>query len=72
MGRDIGALAGVEGPRLVRARDAAQMLAISERKLWEITSPRGPIPCVRLDKAVRYDIDDLRVWVDKQKSKQRP
>ena len=43
---------------LVDAREAAQMLAISERTLWGWTAPRGPIPVVRCGRAVRYAVAD--------------
>jgi hypothetical protein len=39
---------------LLTPREAARALAISERKLWSMTQPRGPIPCVRFDRSVRY------------------
>lgn len=38
---------------LLRPRDAARILAISERSLWAMTAPRGPIPAARLGRAVR-------------------
>src|SRR5262245_29013350 len=46
-------------PMLVDARTAARLLAISERSLWALTAPRGPIACVRIGRAVRYDPRDL-------------
>lgn len=51
---------------LLRARDAAQLLAISPRKLWELTN-RGLIPCVKIDRSVRYDPADLARYVEEQK-----
>ena len=50
----------------LRPRDAAQALGISERKLWSLTSPRGPIPCVRLDRIVVYSVLSLQRWLDEQ------
>lgn len=44
--------AGTE-PLLLRPRDAAKLLAISERALWERTR-RGEVVCVRIGRAVRY------------------
>ena len=49
---------------LVSARDAADLLSISERTLWGLTAPRGPIPVVRCGRAVRYSVGDLHVWID--------
>lgn len=56
-----------DGPsRLLRTREVAQYLAISERKLWELTN-RGDIPCVRVGRAVRYDPADLQRWIEEKK-----
>lgn len=47
-------------PRLmIPSRLAAEALGISERTLWDLTAPRGPIPCVRIGKAVRYRVAAL-------------
>lgn len=54
-------------PRLLLTpREAAQTLAISPRKLWEVTKTGG-LPCVRIGRAVRYDITDLQTWITAQK-----
>jgi excisionase family DNA binding protein len=51
-------------PRLLLTpRAAAGALSVSERTLWGMTSPRGPIPAVRLGRAVRYPADALRAWI---------
>lgn len=39
------------------------MLAISERKLWELTRG-GKIPCVRIDAAVRYKTEDVHKFIE--------
>lgn len=39
---------------LVDARTAARMLSISERSLWSITAPRGPLAVVKIGRSVRY------------------
>ena len=60
-------------PLLLRPRDAARALSISERTLWALTQPRGPIPCVRvgvMNRSIRYDLLDLRAFIEGQK--QRP
>ena len=49
-----------------KARQAAEALAISPRKLWSMTSS-GEIPHVRLGRSVRYPIADLQRWIDRQK-----
>lgn len=55
-------------PLLLRATDAAKMLAISPRKLWTLTNCRE-IRCVRIGGAVRYDPADLRLFIEKHKRK---
>jgi hypothetical protein len=52
---------------LLSTRDAARFLGISERYLWEISSPRGPVPCVRMRNVVRYDPADLKQAVERFK-----
>lgn len=51
---------------LLRPPEAAERLAISPRKLWELTR-RGDIPVVKIGRAVRYDPRDLADWIDREK-----
>ena len=40
---------------LLTAREAARLLSVSERTLYDLTVPRGPIPCVKIgSRGVRY------------------
>lgn len=55
------------GEFLVNAKVAARMLAISHRKLWELTN-RGEITCVRFDRSVRYVVEDLQSWVESKRA----
>jgi excisionase family DNA binding protein len=55
------------GNRLLNAREAAKTLGISERKLWDLAH-RGKIPCVRIDRAIRYSLRDLEAWIEEQTS----
>ena len=50
------------------SRQAAKALAISERKLWDLTD-QGAIPCIRIGRAVRYDPADIRRWIEAQKNR---
>ena len=52
---------------LVKAPEAARLLAISQRKLWELTNC-GEVPCVRIGAAVRYSPADLAAWIESKKS----
>ena len=51
---------------LVKAPQAAEMLAISQRLLWSLTN-RGDVPCLRIGRSVRYDVTDLRSWIESKK-----
>jgi predicted DNA-binding transcriptional regulator AlpA len=53
-------------PLLLSARNAARTLAVSQRTLWGMTYPRGPIRAVRIGRAVRYALADLQRWIDAQ------
>ena len=55
-------------PWLLTPAEAAKQLRISARALWSLTTPRGPIPCVRLGKAVRYAPRALHGWIEDQLS----
>jgi len=59
-------------PNLLSARDAARALAVAERTLWGLTSPRGPIPCVKIGRSVRYAVSDLQAFIDRQKHGGQP
>lgn len=48
---------------LLTRREAAHALAVSERTLWSMTQPRGPIGVVRLGQSVRYPIESLQDFI---------
>jgi hypothetical protein len=54
---------------LKNLRDAAAFLATSERTLWGLTYPRGPIPCVRIGRSVRYSLAALEKFIQAQEAK---
>jgi excisionase family DNA binding protein len=56
----------VNNTRLIKPKDAAGYLAISERKLWAMTKG-GTIPAVRLGRSVRYDVTDLDELIQQAK-----
>jgi excisionase family DNA binding protein len=54
-------------PRLLfTPREAAKALSVCEKTLWSL-SKRGDLPAVRIGRAVRYDVADLRAFIDGQK-----
>lgn len=58
----------VDAPTLLRPRDAAAALCISERHLYTLTK-EGIIPCVRLNRLVRYSTDGIRAWISETEGK---
>ena len=60
--------AEIELPKLLKPKEAAAVLAISERTLWTLTDD-GVIPSVRIGRSVRYDVADLRRWIGQQKTR---
>lgn len=53
--------------KLIKSRDAAQYLCISERTLWQLSSD-GKLPTVRIGRMVRFDVADLNEFIAKQKT----
>ncbi len=51
---------------LLTPREAAAALAVCEKTLWSLAK-RGELPAVRIGRAVRYDVADLRAWIDSRK-----
>ncbi len=53
-------------PLALRPRDAAKALGISERTLWSLTAPRGPIAATKIGGkggCTLYSISDLQNWL---------
>ncbi len=51
---------------LLKKPEAARMLGMSESWLEKQTA-EGNVPCVRLGRAVRYDVADLRAMIESKK-----
>ncbi len=54
--------------RLLKTKEAAKFLALSEKTLWNLTNA-GEIRAVRMGRLVRYDPADLEEFVEKSKTK---
>jgi len=53
-------------PLALRPREAAKALGISQRLLWDLSAPRGPISCTRIGGrggCVLYRVADLDTWL---------
>jgi excisionase family DNA binding protein len=55
-------------PLLLTPREAARLLSICERTLWTLTH-RGELAAVRIGRAVRYSLEDLRAYCEKAKGR---
>ena len=54
---------------LLTPRDAAKALAISEKTLWTLSAPRGPIPTIRVgERSIRYSVAALQRWIDSEQT----
>ena len=58
---------GIE-PILLAPRQAARALSVCEKTLYNLTK-RGELPVVRIGRAVRYSLDDLRTWIQRQSAR---
>ncbi len=53
---------------LLAPKQAAKLLAISQRKLWSMTFREAPgIPHIRLGRCLRYPLSDLLRWIEEHK-----
>lgn len=64
-----GAAPTALAPLALRPKDAAHALGIGQRKLWDLTAPRGPIPCARVGVCVVYPVESLRAWLASEATK---
>ena len=56
----------IEQRILLKSREAADRLSISERQLWAHTQPRGKIPVTRIGTSVRYSPEALQRFIESQ------
>ena len=58
----------VDEPRLLLGpREAAKLLSISTGTLYNLSSPRGPIPYIKLGARTCYAVKDLEALIEKLK-----
>lgn len=54
----------------LRPKDAAAALGIGQRMLWQLTHPRGPIPCVKVGTCILYPVALLQKWLAEQATRE--
>jgi len=52
----------MQGGRLIRASELAKILAVAPRTVY-LCAQRGEIPCVRINRALRFDPVAIRRWI---------
>ncbi|QDT95285.1 helix-turn-helix domain-containing protein [Gimesia aquarii] len=62
---------GSDDRLLLRAKEVAERLAISERHLHKMTT-EGAIPCVRIGQSVRYRVETVKDWLREAESTETP
>jgi excisionase family DNA binding protein len=65
----VSSAAAVE-PLLIDSREAARLLCVSESTLTRLTRA-GSLPAIQIGRAVRFDLADLRAWIERSKSDRR-
>jgi predicted DNA-binding transcriptional regulator AlpA len=58
-------------PRLLTTRQTAAALSVCEKSVWSLTKS-GRLPCVRLGRAVRYDVIDIDRFIATAKTRANP
>ena len=53
--------------KLMTVQEAAELLGLSERTVWENTAPRGDLPAVRIGRSVRYSKTDLTDFIKRHR-----
>jgi hypothetical protein len=59
-------------PRLaLKPSEAAKAMSLSEKTLWSMSAPRGPIPCVHIGSRVLYPTHLLRKYLSREALRQQ-
>lgn len=48
--------------KLLTKKEACEVLGVCEKTLYNVTQPRGTLPCIPIGSRVLYSPDDLRAW----------
>ena len=52
--------------KLLSAKETARALGISDRTLWGITAPRGPLACCKIGTRVMYSPEAIERFIKQQ------
>ena len=55
-----------EQRKLFSVKETANLLGISERTLWSITTPRGMLVCCRIGSRVMYSLEAIERFIAEQ------
>jgi excisionase family DNA binding protein len=67
----VSQVARSEDGLLLRSREAAKRMSISERTLFKLTRS-GSLPCVRIGQCVRYSVETIQKWIRETESNNLP
>ena len=59
-----------EPPPLLTTKDVARLLAVSPRKVWELSNC-GELPPIRIGRAVRFDQKDVELFIKRRRKEGR-
>ena len=45
-------------------REVAEKIGLCEKSVWNVTAPRGDLPCVKLGARTLYRDEDIDAWVE--------
>lgn len=58
-------------PMVVDEEQAARMLGISRRMVFEFRS-KGELPCVKLGRLIRYRVSDIHAFLERKRIQSNP
>jgi hypothetical protein len=54
--------------RQMTAQEVSELTRLSPRMIWQLSWPRGDLPCTRIGRRVIYDPDDVAAWLQRRKA----
>jgi excisionase family DNA binding protein len=57
--------------KLLTVKELAEILNVKEKTLYQWTE-LGQIPCIKLNRTLRFDEDDIEAWVKSKKKEPEP